>query len=149
MIHKTSGIALPGIAGISAAATLSIVAGYIHLLVMPEHFAEWWGYDVVFLVIALAQIAYGGVLLLRPIRPVFVAGIVGTGIVILLWVWTRTVGIPLLGPGAGKKEAIATIDLAAKAVKLALVVLLVALMREDTLSPMTGDGQKMRREGTQ
>ncbi len=102
-----------------------------------------------FIVIALAQIAYGGVLLLRPSRTVFIAGIVGTGIVILLWVWTRTVGIPLPGPGAGKKEAIATIDLAAKAVELALVVLLVALMRDDALSPLTGDGQKMRREGTQ
>ncbi len=65
-MRKMSGVALPQIAGIGAAATLSIVAGYIHFLVMPEHFAEWWGYGVVFLAIALAQVAYGGVLLLRP-----------------------------------------------------------------------------------
>ena len=30
-------------------AALSLVAGLIHLWVMPEHFEEWWGYGVFFL----------------------------------------------------------------------------------------------------
>jgi hypothetical protein len=33
-----------------AVATLSTFAALIHLWVMPEHFAEWWGYGVLFLI---------------------------------------------------------------------------------------------------
>jgi hypothetical protein len=31
-------------------AALSLLAGLIHLWVMPEHFEEWWGYGTFFLV---------------------------------------------------------------------------------------------------
>jgi hypothetical protein len=37
-------------------AALSLIAGLIHLWVVPEHFEEWWGYGVFFLVAALAQV---------------------------------------------------------------------------------------------
>jgi hypothetical protein len=54
-------------------ASLSLIAGLIHLWVMPEHFQEWWGYGTFFLVAALAQVAY--VPLLRwPNRTVLVLG---------------------------------------------------------------------------
>ena len=39
-----------------AAATLSLLAGLIHLWVTPEHFEEWWGYGAFFLVAGAAQI---------------------------------------------------------------------------------------------
>ena len=45
-------------------AALSLIAGLIHLLVMPEHFEEWWGYGTFFLVAAVAQIGYVPILLL-------------------------------------------------------------------------------------
>jgi hypothetical protein len=35
-------------------AALSLLAGLIHLGVMPEHFEEWWGYSAFFLVAAVA-----------------------------------------------------------------------------------------------
>jgi hypothetical protein len=38
-----------------AVAALSLMAGLIHLWVMPEHFEESWGYGVFFLVAAAAQ----------------------------------------------------------------------------------------------
>jgi hypothetical protein len=38
-----------------AVAPLSLMAGLIHLWVMPEHFEEWWRYGVFFLVAATAQ----------------------------------------------------------------------------------------------
>ena len=113
----------------SVAAALSIIAGYIHLVVMPEHFKEWWGYGIFFLIVAIAQMLYGGALLIRPRHSLLVAGIIGNLALIALWAWTRTIGIPLIGPGAGEREAVASIDLVSKAVELALVLSLVALMR--------------------
>src|SRR5215217_7330059 len=38
-----------------AAAALSLLAGLIHLWVAPEHFEEWWGYGVFFLVAGAVQ----------------------------------------------------------------------------------------------
>jgi hypothetical protein len=40
------------------AAALSLVAGLVHLGVAPEHFEEWWGYGVFFLVASAAQVFY-------------------------------------------------------------------------------------------
>lgn len=114
---------------ISAAAALSIVAGYIHVVVMPTHFKEWWGYGTFFLTVAIAQVLYGGVLLVRSQHSLLVAGIVGNLALIALWLWTRMIGIPLVGPGAGEREAVESIDLVSKAVEVALVVLLAALVR--------------------
>ena len=113
----------------SVAAALSIVAGYIHLVVAPEHFKEWWGYGIFFLTVAIAQAVYGVALLLRPRRSLLAVGFIGNLLLIVLWVWTRTVGVPLIGPGAGEREAVASIDMVSKAVELALVLSLAALMR--------------------
>lgn len=113
----------------SVAAALSVVAGYIHLVVMPEHFMEWWGYGTFFLIAAVAQVIYGGALLFRFRRSLVVAGIVGNVLLIVLWIWTRAVGVPLVGPGAGEREAVGSIDLVSKAVELALVMFLVRLLR--------------------
>ena len=60
-----------------AAATLSLLAGLIHLWVTPEHFEEWWGYGVFFLVAAAAQILYVPIVLLLPTRIVLLGGIAG------------------------------------------------------------------------
>jgi hypothetical protein len=37
-------------------AALSLIAGLIHLWVMPEHFEEWWGYGTFFLVPATVAV---------------------------------------------------------------------------------------------
>ena len=112
-----------------AAAGLSILAGLFHLFVMPEHFGEWLGYGLFFLVVALAQLVYAVLLLRRPSnRTVLVAGIVGNALVIGLWAVTRTVGIPL-GPAAGEIEAIGIVDTVSKLVELALIGCLILLLR--------------------
>jgi hypothetical protein len=47
-----------------AVAVLSLIAGLIHLWVMPEHLEECWGYGAFFLVAAVAQVVYAPLLLL-------------------------------------------------------------------------------------
>ena len=112
------------------AAALSLTAALIHLWAAPEHLGEWWGYGAFFLAIALGQSLYGtAILLLHGLgrRSLFLLGAVGNLAIVTLYVVTRTVGIPLLGPHAGEVEGIAPLDLAATASELALVVALGAL----------------------
>ncbi|MCA1728491.1 MAG: hypothetical protein LC751_03450 [Actinobacteria bacterium] len=111
-----------------AAAALSLLAALIHLWVMPEHFEEWWGYGTFFLISATAQGFYGAALLRWPSRPLLLLGIGGNLSIIVLYLLTRTVGIPFFGPGAGEVEGVGVADLWATTAELALVGLLGALL---------------------
>lgn len=104
-------------------AGLSLVAAGIHAIVMPEHFQEWWGYGVFFAVVAAAQGAYSVVLLWRPRPPLLALGIIGNVAVVVLYIVSRTVGVPL-GPHAGVIEEVGAVDLAAKSVEVALIATL-------------------------
>ena len=110
------------------AAALSLLAAFIHLWVMPGHFAEWWGYGTFFLLAAVAQTIYAAVLLRRPDPRLFAVGIVGNLAIIGLWVVTRTVGIPFFGPHAGEIETVGGIDGVANLVEVTLVVILGLLL---------------------
>jgi hypothetical protein len=93
-----------------ATAALSLLAGLIHLWVTPEHFEEWWGYGVFFLVAAAAQILYVPIVLLLPTRIVLLLGIAGNLVIVGLYLLTRTVGIPFFGPEAGEVERFGFVD---------------------------------------
>ncbi len=123
---------------IGSAAALSAVAGFIHLVVAPEHFHEWWGYGTFFLVVGLAQVVYGSGVLARPRPPLLVVGIVGNLAIIAFWAWTRAVGIPLFGPGANEREAVGTIDVISEATEGALIVVLAMLLRSHTAPGRAG-----------
>ena len=118
------------------AAALSLTAASIHLWAAPEHLGEWWGYGTFFLATALGQGLYGVALLLhglgRP-RSLLLLGAVGNLAIVVLYVLTRTVGVPLLGPHAGEVEGVAPLDLAATTSELVLVVALAALARDRDL----------------
>jgi hypothetical protein len=118
-----------------AAAALSLIAALIHLLVMPEHFEEWWGYGSFFLLVAAAQALFAMAIVRAPSANLLRAGIVGNLAVILLWIVTRTIGTPFFGPMAGEVEGIGQIDLASKIVEALLVFLLVVLSQTESQSP--------------
>ena len=115
-----------------AAASLSLVAALIHLWVMPEHFEEWWGYGAFFLVAAVAQLLYVPILLRRSSRTVLLAGIAGNLAIVVLYLLTRTVGIPLLGPEAGKVEGVGLADLGATTSEMGIALALGAVLLRDT-----------------
>lgn len=132
------------------AGSLSVAAGVAHGLVAPEHFREWWGYGLFFGLAAIAQVFYGGLLLLAPWRydetggrrpstirtdrTVYVAGAAGTAILIGIYVISRTVGIPFLGPDAGRVEPITPAGIATKLLEAAALATLVRLWREPAVS---------------
>ena len=112
-----------------AAAVFSLLAAGIHLWAMPEHFEEWWGYGAFFLASAVAQGSYAAALLRRPGRPLLLLlGVGGNLSVVVLYLVTRTVGIPFFGPHAGEVEGVGVADLSATAAELALVVALGAVL---------------------
>jgi hypothetical protein len=116
-----------------AAAALSLLAALIHLWVTPEHFGEWWGYGAFFLVVALAQVLYAPLVLVWPTRITLLLGIGGNLAIVALYLLTRTVGIPLFGPGAGEVEGAGFVDLCATASEVGIAAALgAALLRETT-----------------
>lgn len=112
-----------------AAAALSALAGFIHILVTPGHFEEWIGYGLFFLLAAVAQFMYALLLLAYGSnRDLLLVGIVGNGLIIALWLITRTVGIPFVGPEAGEVEAVGLLDGISKLIEGALIVCLLRLL---------------------
>ncbi|MDQ3947454.1 MAG: hypothetical protein M3357_20310 [Actinomycetota bacterium] len=126
---------------------LSVAAGVGHGLVAPEHLREWWGYGLFFALAAVGQVFFGALLLAapwryddtgglvsaaaatRPERALCVIGIAGNAAVILLYVVTRTVGVPFLGPAAGEVEPLGPGGVVTTVFETALVGVLVALWR--------------------
>lgn len=90
------------------AAAASIAAGLVHAAASGSH-AELATLSTLFAVTALAQIAWGAAALVRPTRPVVVAGI-GIHLVALgAWLASRTVGISSI-EGLESGQAIAFQD---------------------------------------
>ena len=123
---------VPPVRVLYAAAALSLLAALIHLWVTPEHFEEWWGYGAFFSVAALAQALYAPLVVVWPTRIVLLLGIGGNLTIVVLYLLTRTVGIPLVGPGAGEVEGVSFIDLCATTSEVGIAVALGALLRETT-----------------
>jgi hypothetical protein len=95
---------------------------------MPEHFEEWWGYGMFFLVAGVVQVAYVPLLVRWPNQTVLLLGIAGNSAIVLLYLFTRVVGIPFFGPEAGEAEGVGVIDVCATSSEAALVVSLGALV---------------------
>lgn len=109
------------------AAALSVTAALVHLWAAPEHFEDWWGYGIFFLSAAAAQGLFAVLLLRRPAQLLCMAGIWGNLAIVVMYVVTRTYGVPL-GPHAGKVEGAGLLDMGATAAELGLVVVLVTLL---------------------
>ncbi len=98
------------------AAGLSILALVMHAIDAPDHLSEWWGYGTLFVIIAAFQFFYGFFLLVQPWKydaegslrvgaeqhgkPYFILGAVLSTLIILLYIITRTTGMPFLSADA-------------------------------------------------
>jgi hypothetical protein len=115
-----------------------MVAGCIHAVVAAPHFAEYALFGAFFAALAAFQLGWGAWVYARPSRPAYVLGAVASAAVILLWVASRTVGVPL-GPAAGQAEAVGPLDPAASAIEAAILVLCRGFLRADGRLPVSGD----------
>lgn len=128
-------------------AWLSIAAGLVHGIVTPDHFAEWWGYGLFFLFASFAQVLYGAVPLFARLvegeplmtqwsqarlRAYCITGVAGNVAIILLYVVTRTVGIPFFGPAAGVVEEVRVLDVVSKLLEVGVIAGLALLLARST-----------------
>jgi hypothetical protein len=109
------------------AVVLSLATGWVHLAYAESHFESWWGYGVFFVGVGLGQGLLGAALLCRPTARVALIGVVGNLGVVLMYVVSRTDGVPL-GPHANVAEKATTVDLLTTAGEIVLVVVLLAML---------------------
>lgn len=111
-----------------AVAICTAAAGVVHAAVTPEHFGEFWLFGVFFLGAAIGQLAWSAGMAAWPSRLLLEIGVAGNAAVIVLWILTRTVGIPV-GPEAGATERTGLLDVTATLYEAAAVGLGVWLLR--------------------
>ena len=99
----------------------------IHLWLLPPQFFVWWGYGVFFLAAALVQGVYAVAILRWSAATLALAGIGANISIVVLYVFTRTAGIPI-GPRAGEIERVGALDMTATVAELALVLALLTLL---------------------
>ena len=94
----------------------SVLASGIHAAVCPAHFREATAFGLFFAGSAILQAAWAGLVVARPDRGVLLAGAIGNAAIVLLWIVTRTSGVPF-GPRPWHAEAIGSLDLFATIVE--------------------------------
>src|SRR5437868_5318397 len=76
-------------------AALSFVVALIHVKAAADHYAEYRLYSAAFVATAGFQVLWAGQLLRRPTRTTLLVGIAGNAGIALLWLASRTVGVPV------------------------------------------------------
>lgn len=118
-------------------AALSTVAALTNLWAAPRQYVElwgydaflWWGYAAIYLLLYLAQGLYGVALLRWPTQQMFRVGLAGALGAILLYVTTRTVGIPF-GPAAGRLKEAELLDILGIAAEVGVIISLLAALEK-------------------
>jgi hypothetical protein len=105
-------------------AMLSTGAAVVHFAVIAQHLDEWWLTGVFFIVVALFQLVWALLVVLRPSVLVYASGAVVNALVVATWIGSRTTGVPV-GPEAGEAEPVGFPDMLATAFEV-LVALAVA-----------------------
>lgn len=145
--------ATPGVHGVARstrmiAAALSAAAGLVHLSVAPGHFEHGWMFGAFFLLVGQFQLFFAAFVLVRTTWPVALTGIVANLSVVLVYVASRTVGLPVSaeasdshggGQAASGVEEAGALDLATTAVELVLIGVLLTMLPA-RLRSATGNG---------
>jgi hypothetical protein len=107
---------------VGAAVALSIAASMIHASVIVPHFREYWLFGAFFVVAAVFQLVWGLVAWnRRDDRRLLTLGAVANLAIVLLWIATRTAGLPI-GPEPGEVEPAGLHDLLATGDEVAIAV---------------------------
>jgi len=115
-----------GLAGVLA--SLLLASAVVHAAVVPEHLAEWWLAAAFFVALTVAQVGAAVSVWLHPLskRVVPVLVVLVTVGPLILWVWSRTVGLPF-DPDPGAAEAIGLPDVVSGILELDALAAGVAL----------------------
>jgi hypothetical protein len=111
-----------------------LAAAAIHVVVIPEHFREYVLFGLFFSALAVAQCFLAVLLTYRPNHQLVRWIALGSAWVIVLWVASRTSGIPF-GPESWQSERLGSLDAAATTAEL---ITLVGCLNQLWTSPNRG-----------
>jgi manganese oxidase len=133
---------------------LSALTGVAHLFVSSQYLSQWWGYGYFFIWAGLSQLGFAFLVIVQPIffgtseisdlrrgslrRRLFLIGALGNAAMITLYVITRTIGVPFLGPAVNAVMPVEPLGVAVTLAELAVVVILLILARQRL--PQRSDG---------
>jgi hypothetical protein len=115
-----------GVVLVAAALTTSGAAA-IHFAVTNAHFNEWWGFGVFFFLAGWVQLLWAAIAVRVHSRGLLSIGLVGNTAVVVLWLATRTVGLPF-GPEPGETESLGRADAIATGFELAAALCCLVLL---------------------
>ena len=132
-------------------AGLSVFSLIAHAIDAPDHLQEWWGYGTAFVIIGSFQFFLGISLFLRPWRyddegnvrggsndrfgrPYYILGAALSAASFILYLITRTSGMPFLSPDASRVP-VTVLSLIPPAVNIPLFCCFVILTRRAGSSP--------------
>lgn len=107
---------------------LAWVTSLIHVEAAIQHVDEYMLYAVFFVLLAAAQCGWSIAVYRSPSRMLLSAGAVVSLMVALLWLLSRTSGLPI-GPAPGTPESVGPLDSIATANELALAALVFFQLR--------------------
>lgn len=106
---------------------LSIVLGALHAKAMADHASHYWLFGLFFGLLTCWQTAWGVRAYRAQLsRRALVAGVWVNVAVVVIWLVSRTIGMPI-GPWAGEAEAIGVIDLMASLDEVAVAAFVTSL----------------------
>lgn len=119
-----------------AAAALSFSAACVHGSVMVDHFREYVLFGLFFAIVTPLQIAWAELVRRAPQRRRLLAiGAAGNGAVVVIWLVSRTVGLPF-GPERLQAEAVGFKDVLATYAEAMIVVLVAVLLASRERRPL-------------
>jgi len=113
LVGVRRGLSLP----VALAAATAAGGALVHFAVSPEHFGEWWGFGLFFVLCGEVQLGWALLLGRNCGRRMLTVGIAGSLFLIAVWVMSRSTGLPF-GPKPGVPEAVAIPDIVSVVLEL-------------------------------
>lgn len=102
-------------------AAASLGAAAIHFAVIVPHINEYTAFGVFFLVVAWFQAAWAVLVAKTDDRRLLLVGVVANAVVVLVWIWSRTAGLPI-GPEPGVAEEVGAPDAISTMLEAVIIV---------------------------
>jgi hypothetical protein len=100
---------------------VSLGAAGIHFVVIVPHFNEYTPYGVFFLAVAWFQATWAVLVVTSADRRLLAVGLAVNAVVVGIWIWSRTGGLPI-GPEPGVAEEIGAADIISTVLEAVIVV---------------------------
>jgi hypothetical protein len=111
----------------SALAVVSLATAGIHFAVMGDHFREYVAFGIFFAVVAWFQSLWALGVVVSPTRSLLLIGAIVNALVVVVWLVSRTIGLPI-GPDPGIAEPAAFLDVLSTVLEVVIVASIATLL---------------------